>query len=116
MLAQSLSWPGCLAKRRATADARLGAAGVTSTYVPLAAVAGDGGAVPRTLLVLLRKYPQLVSQRTADGSKRTRTQAAAARAAKAAAASAESVRARCQTSLPTAIGRCHRRRVLVSCS
>ncbi len=77
---------------RAAHDAKLGAAAVTATYSPLSAVRGDGGSVPRTALVLLRKYPQLVSQRMADGRTRTRTHAAFNRTAKAQHASTESVR------------------------
>lgn len=83
---------GALDMCRAAHDAKLGAAAVTATYSPLSAVRGDGGSVPRTALVLLRKYPQLVSQRMADGRTRTRTNAAFERTTKAQHASMESVR------------------------
>ena len=45
---------------RAPATAQLGFQSSVGTYAPLHALRGDGGVVPRTMLVVLRKFPALV--------------------------------------------------------
>lgn len=53
--------------------AKLGWQKTQSVLVPLQCIQADGGAVPRTLLLVQRKYPTMVRERLPSGVVITRT-------------------------------------------